>query len=234
MIWLTFFTIHTTASVIVIFILGAIIGSFLNVVIYRYPIMLTRQWNAECMEQLKQPVSHHTATFNLWIPRSHCPHCKHTLPFWLNTPILSYLILNGKCGFCREKISIQYFLVEILTAMLSVAVFLQFGITWQTVALLIFTWGLIASSCIDIQYQFLPDTITYSLLWLGLLLSTQHLLIDSTEAIMGASIGYLFLFSTFLALMISVVLLLFKKLHKGSPISFGPYLAIAGWYTALY
>lgn len=192
--WIQLLSTHSLMSAIFIFILGATIGSFLNVVIYRYPIMLKQEWEAECMELLNQPSSASTDKFNLTTPRSHCPHCKHAIPFWLNIPLLTYIIKQGKCAFCHTKIAFRYFLVEMLTAFLSVIVFLRYGATPQTSILLILTWGLIALAFIDFENQFLPDPITYTLLWLGLLVSTNHLFISPKSAIFGAIFGYLFLF----------------------------------------
>ena len=264
-----------TTSIIFVALFGAIIGSFLNVVIYRYPIMLEREWDEQCLEQLKQPASKKSDTFNLCSPRSHCPHCKKQIPFWLNIPIVSYLFLRKKCAHCHAKISSQYFFVEIISALLSVIVFLHFSISLQTVEVLIFTYGLIVLSFIDFNHQFLPDPITYILLWLGLIVSTQHIFTSPTQAIFGAITGYLFLwiiaklyivvrkkegmglgdckmlammgawvgtmsllnvllFSTVLALIISLILMLFKKIEGAKPIPFGPYIAIAGWCTVIY
>lgn len=180
--------------IIIIFIVGAMAGSFLNVVIYRYPIMLEREWRKDCLALLKKPESENAAAFNLCVPRSHCPQCKTKIPFWHNIPIISFLLLRGQCFQCHAKISWQYFLVEVITAMLSVLVYLKLGLSDQAAVLLIFTWGLIALSFIDFNHQFLPDPITYFLLWLGLLISTQHFFINPTQAIFGALIGYLFLY----------------------------------------
>src|SRR3990167_7154125 len=193
--WILFFTTHSHAAAIVIFFIGATAGSFLNVVVHRYPIMLKREWHAECMAFLNKPLPEHTADFNLFLPRSHCSHCKRTLPFWLNIPIFTYLVIGGRCAFCHEKISMRYLFVEIITAFLSVAVFLRFGITPQMGIILLLTWRLIALSFIDFENHFLPDSITYSLLWLGLFASTYSLFISPQNAINGAIFGYLFLYA---------------------------------------
>lgn len=182
------------SMIILIFILGAIAGSFLNVVIYRYPIMLEREWRKDCLALLKKTESESAAAFNLYVPRSHCPHCKTKIPFWHNIPIMSFMLLRGKCFRCHKKIAWQYFFVEMLSAITSVLVYCQFGLSDQTAMLLIFTWGLIALSFIDFNHQFLPDPITYFLLWLGLFISTQHFFITPEQAIIGALVGYLFLY----------------------------------------
>lgn len=193
--WIYFFIAHPLVASIIIFFIGATVGSFLNVVVYRYPIMLKREWHAECMAFLNKPQPEHAAEFNLFLPRSHCTHCKRTLPFWLNIPILTYFVIGGRCAFCLEKIPVRYLLIEITTAFLSLAVFLRFGITPQTGVILLLTWGLIALSFIDLENHFLPDSITYSLLWLGLFASTYPLFISPKNAIDGAIFGYLFLYA---------------------------------------
>lgn len=193
--WIFFFTTHVLTASIIIFIIGATVGSFLNVVVYRYPIMLKHEWHTECMLFLNKPLPKDSSTVNLFFPRSHCTHCKRTLPFWLNIPILTYLIIRGQCAFCHKEISIKYLLIELITAFLSVVVFLRYGITPQTGIMLLLTWGLIALSFIDFDNHFLPDSITHSLLWLGLFASTHHVFISPKSAIMGAIVGYLFLYA---------------------------------------
>ncbi len=193
--WIFFFTTHTLAASMIIFIIGATVGSFLNVVVYRYPIMLKQEWQAECLSFLNKPLPKNSSRLNLFFPRSHCTHCKRTLPFWLNIPIFTYLIIRGQCAFCHKKISIKYLLIELVTAFLSVAVFLRYGITPQTGVMLLLTWGLIALSFIDFDNHFLPDSITYSLLWLGLFASTHHIFISPKNSIIGAIVGYLFLYA---------------------------------------
>lgn len=273
--WALFITEHFTASVIFVAIFGAMIGSFLNVIIYRYPIMLMREWDNTCRGQLNEPTLKKQEPFNLCLPRSHCTTCKKIIPFWFNIPIISFLFLRGKCAYCRAPISLQYWLVEFISAIATVIVFLHFSISLLTFEVLIFTYGLVILGFIDFNYQFLPDLITYILLWLGLAVSTQRFFTYPFQAIYGAMIGYLFLwliakgylllrkkegmglgdckllamigawvgatslldvllFSTALALIISTVLLLFKKIEHHKPIPFGPYIAIAGWYTVVY
>lgn len=270
-----FISNHYTEALILFFIFGAIIGSFLNVVIYRYPIMLMRQWDSECREHLNQTLSEKAAPFNLCVPRSHCPQCKKQIPFWFNIPIISFLLLRGKCAYCHQTISLQYFFVEMISAITTVIVFQHFALSLQTPMLLLFTYGLIALSFIDLDYQFLPDAITFLLLWLGLIVSTQHIFTDPTDAIFGAIAGYLILWliaklyllirkkegmglgdckmlamigawvgitallnvlliSALLALFVSLILLLCKKMDINKRIPFGPFIAIAGWCTVLY
>ncbi|PIZ04617.1 MAG: prepilin peptidase [Gammaproteobacteria bacterium CG_4_10_14_0_8_um_filter_38_16] len=212
---------------VLIFIFGAVVGSFLNVVIYRYPIMLEHEWTQASLMHLKQSLPEKSNIFNLWAPRSHCPHCKTQIPFWHNIPIISFLLLKQKCAHCHQKISARYFFVEILTAILSVIVYLKLGLTWQTAMTFILTWGLIALSFIDLKHQFLPDPITYFLLWLGLFISTQHLFISMAHSIYGALIGYLFLF------VIAKSYLLFRK-KEGMGLGDCKMLAMIGaWVGAI-
>src|SRR3990167_7295360 len=157
--WILFFSTHTTIALIFVFIFCAMIGSFLNVVIYRYPIMLEHEWRHECLTELNLPLPENTLPFNICFPVSHCPHCKKSIPVWFNIPILSYLLLRGKCHHCKTTISLQYFLVEILTPLLSILVILKFGFTLPALTVLLLTWGLIVLSFIDLKHQFLPDPI---------------------------------------------------------------------------
>jgi len=182
--WLLFFFV---------FITGAITGSFLNVVIYRYPIMLKTQWRKECAAFLNQATETEAMTFNLFLPRSHCPHCQTMIPIWHNIPIVSFILLLGKCRNCKNPISLRYPIVELLTAILSVVIVAKFDLSWITLAIWIFTCGLIILSFIDWQHQLLPDNLTLALLWLGLICATQNLFITPTSAVLGATIGYMFL-----------------------------------------
>src|SRR3990167_6543738 len=134
---------------ILFFILGAIIGSFLNVVIYRYPIMLIREWDTECREHLNLSPAEKSTSFDLCVPRSHCPHCEKQIPFWLNIPMISFILLRGKCAFCHHKISFKYFFVEMISALTTVIVFQHFGLSLQMPEFLLFSYGLIVLSLID-------------------------------------------------------------------------------------
>lgn len=179
-------------------VLGLIIGSFLNVVIHRLPIMMQREWEHECREMLGQePPEEPTEPFNLNRPRSRCPHCGHAITAWENIPIVSYLFLKGRCAGCQAKIRLRYPLVEAITGILSVVVALHFGFGWQAAAAMLLTWVLIALSLIDFDVQLLPDNITLPFLWLGLLLSLWGLFTDPQSAIIGAAAGYLSLWSVY-------------------------------------
>ena len=174
------------------------VGSFLNVIIYRLPIMLQRGWKQECQEFLELPISEQSPeTFNLALPGSHCPACNAEIKAWQNVPILSYLLLKGKCAYCQTSISIRYPLVEALTGVLSIIAAYQLGGQIETLFALILTWTLIALSGIDFDHQLLPDNITLPTLWLGLLLSLFNIFTDSVSSITGAIAGYLFLWTIY-------------------------------------
>jgi len=187
------------------FVLSLLIGSFLNVVIHRLPIMLDRQWRDHARELVAPSADAAVKTetlpegpFNLLVPRSRCPHCHAEIKAHQNIPILSYLLLGGKCAHCKARISARYPIVELGTAVLSAAVVWHFGWHWQTLAALLLTWALIALTVIDLDHQLLPDIITLPLLWLGLLLSlgwhaglTPPAPTDPRSAILGAAAGYL-------------------------------------------
>ncbi len=168
---------------------GLVWGSFLNVVVHRLPRMLERDWLAA--SQIPTSTDKLPSPYNLLWPGSHCPACHHTIRPVENIPLLSYLILRGRCAGCGRRISWRYPLVECLTALLSVLVYLRFGWTPETLAALILTYGLISLSFIDIEHQLLPDAITLPLIWLGLILSLLPLFADSHASIVGAVAGYL-------------------------------------------
>ncbi len=181
-------------------VLGLIIGSFLNVVIYRLPIMLDRKWREQCQELIKagrssqeahpSKVSSEEEAFNLIRPRSRCPHCGHPISALENIPVLSFLWLKGKCSACGQPISWRYPAVELLTAILSLAVAWRFGFGAAALGGLILTWSLIALAFIDYDRQLLPDDITLPLLWLGLLLNSFAVFTSLQSAVIGAVAGY--------------------------------------------
>jgi leader peptidase (prepilin peptidase)/N-methyltransferase len=179
------------------------IGSFINVVVYRLPIMMERQWRCDCrellIEELKSNVGSESIEeqFNLVKPDSTCPKCSTPIKPWHNIPVVSWLILKGRCAYCTNSISIRYPLVETFTAVLSLAVAYKFGVSWQTVAALLFTWWLIALSLIDLDTMLLPDELNYQLLWGGLLISLLPFQVDMGQAILGAAVGYLSLWSVY-------------------------------------
>ncbi len=174
-------------------LIGLIIGSFLNVVIFRYPKMLAQQWQKECMEYLKQPRIYQPRRYNLNTPRSHCTQCHQTLKPWHMIPIVSYLFLQGRCAFCKKTLSALDPIIELLAAIVAVIMIYKFGFSWPGLLAVFFSWGLIVLSFIDIQKQLLPDNITLSLLWLGLFANASSFYTSPTEAIFGVLIGYLML-----------------------------------------
>jgi leader peptidase (prepilin peptidase)/N-methyltransferase len=182
-------------------VLGLMIGSFLNVVIYRLPLMMEADWRMQCHEFLDLPVpsaaKNAFAVFNLAKPSSHCPHCKHALGAGENVPVLSYLLQRGKCKHCKAPISARYPIMETVTGLLSMLVAIKFGFVWLTLAALVLTWALIALTMIDVDHQLLPDDITLPLLWLGLLVNTQGLLVPLQSAVWGAIGGYGLLWSVY-------------------------------------
>ncbi len=180
------------------FIIGAFIGSFLNVVIHRIPAMLERQWKSECQEFLNPDIEAPVLPkYNLSVPRSHCPACDHQVKAIENIPIISYLFLRGKCSSCGIKISIQYPFVELLTAVFTIIVVWKFGFSLQAIGGVIITWFLIALSGIDIKTQLLPDNMTLPLLWLGIIFNLFDTYTDLSSSVLGAIFGYLALWSVF-------------------------------------
>ena len=181
-----------------LFVFGATVGSFLNVVIYRLPVMMQREWRHDCLEFLEQPAEAGSDKFNLSTPRSRCGHCAHQITALENIPIISYLVLCGKCSSCKTRISPQYPLVELFTALVSVVVGWHFGVSLQALAALFLSWCLIAASGIDIGHKLLPDSITLPLLWLGILLSLFNVFVDLESSVIGAMTGYMTLWSVFI------------------------------------
>lgn len=185
---------HTWLLLVIIGVLGLMVGSFLNVVIHRLPIMLERDWQQQCFEFINQSVDmkKHDDHFSLSYPASHCPFCHTKLTIWQNIPVVSYFLLGGRCATCNQKIPFRYVLVEILSCFLSVVAAYQFGVSIELVAVLLLTWFLIAISFIDLEHQLLLDTLIYPLLWLGLFFSCFNLFATSHDAILGAILGYAF------------------------------------------
>ena len=177
------------------------IGSFLNVVIYRFPKILQRGWYYECREFLAEEIKSIPAKdipeITLSIPASTCPSCGHKIRFYENIPVISWLFLKGKCSQCKTKISFRYPAVELATAILSTIVAIHFGVTLTTLMVLILTWGLISLTLIDFDHMLLPDQFTLPLMWLGLLFNLYGGIVAIDQAVIGAAVGYLSLFSIF-------------------------------------
>lgn len=180
-----------------IFVLGLLVGSFLNVVILRLPVMLEQAWRLSAAEILDQQLDGDTAQTDLVKPPSACLACGARIKPWHNIPVLSYLLLRGRCAACGAGISIQYPLVELATALLSATVAWLYGAQLACAFALVFTWALIALTAIDWRTQYLPDAITLPLLWLGLIASLTGGFATPTDAIVGATAGYLLLWSVY-------------------------------------
>jgi leader peptidase (prepilin peptidase)/N-methyltransferase len=204
-----------------ILFLGLSVGSFLNVVAYRLPLMMERDWKNDCHEflELAPPtVDQRLASLNLATPASACPNCGHNLHVWENIPVLSYLFLKARCSSCGTKISAQYPLVELLTGIASLSVAYSFGLTLQTLAALFFTWVLLALTLIDLKKQLLPDSMTLPLLWSGIFLSFFELFTELKSSVIGAMAGYLILWCVYH---------LFKLLTKKEGMGFGDFKLLA-------
>jgi len=174
-------------------LLGLMVGSFLNVVIYRLPLMMEQALYRECQECLGTPATDTGIPehFNLLTPASRCPACGHHIRWIENIPVISFLFLRGKCAECGTAITWRYPAVETITAILSTTAALHFGYSMQLLAALVFTWAMVPLFLIDFDRQILPDTITLPLLWLGLFCSLNGIFIDSHASITGAAAGYL-------------------------------------------
>ncbi len=184
-------------------LVGLAIGSFLNVVIYRLPVMMQNEWRSECKillaDSLKSEDNNTTepTTFNLATPASTCPSCKSKIKAWQNIPVISWLLLKGKCASCKNRISIRYPAIELLTAIASVSIALVFDVTEITFVYLLVTWALVALIFIDIDHMLLPDQITIPLLWFALIASVFGITIPPEQAIIGAAVGYLSFWSVY-------------------------------------
>lgn len=205
---------HPTLFAGAVFVLGLLVGSFLNVVIWRLPIMLDREWRTQAAELLHAadgapqaagtPAPPSAEPFNLLRPRSNCPACKAPIKAWQNIPLISWLILRGKCAACKSPISARYPLIELTTGILSAAVAWHFGFGPAAACALLVTWALIALTGIDVDHQLLPDDITLPLMWAGLLAAVvigpiggSPLPVSPRDAILGAIAGYLSLWLVF-------------------------------------
>lgn len=180
-----------------VFVFSLLIGSFLNVVIYRLPKMLEKNWRAECEILLEHKPSEDTQVFNLVQPASTCPHCQHKIKPWFNIPLIGWLILKGRCAQCSQPISVRYPLIELFTGLLSLVAAWQMGVTLETLWALIFTFALVCLFFIDMDTMLLPDEITMPLLWLGLLVNISGTFVGLSDAVIGAVVGYMSLWSIF-------------------------------------
>lgn len=186
---------------VVVFVLafGLIVGSFLNVVIYRLPVSMLKSWKRECEEflQANQDLDASDGQFNVAFPASHCPRCKASIKPWQNIPVISFLLLRGRCANCQCRIALRYPLVEITTGLLTLFCFYRFGISLEGMLVAVLTWCLIALTMIDIDHKLLPDNLTLPLMWLGLLANSQGVFTDLQSSVIGAAAGYLTLWTVF-------------------------------------
>ncbi|RLA09131.1 MAG: prepilin peptidase [Gammaproteobacteria bacterium] len=197
----TLFTSSPQLFAIALIPLGLVVGSFLNVVIYRLPVMLERQWRAQAQDflDIESPTSDQP-TFNLATPASTCPHCNTAIKAWQNVPVISYLLLKGQCAHCSARISARYPLVELFTALLTAIVGFHFGFGLYAALAVLLTWCLVTLIFIDIDHMLLPDNITLPLLWLGLLIALLGWgPVNLKDALVGAMFGYLILWSVYWA-----------------------------------
>ena len=182
-------------------LLGLVVGSFLNVVILRLPRRMQAELAEACADLRKEqaePLPNRWFGLDYLItPASTCPHCGHAIRAWENIPVLSYLLLRGRCSNCLTPISMRYPLVEAVTGLLSLGVVMHFGATPAALAALVLLWGLVALTVIDLDEQLLPDQLTLPLLWLGLLVNIGGLFTDLSSAVIGAAAGYLSLWLVF-------------------------------------
>ena len=212
-----------TIFIVCSLVVGCLVGSFLNVVIYRYPIMLERDWQHQATEIL-QPEKEHTTNqpterFDLIKPDSRCPKCQHKIRAWENIPVISWLMLRAKCSQCSSPISVRYPLIELLTGILTALIAAYFGYSILALFAMLAIWLLIAMSFIDLDTTLLPDTLTLPFLWLGLIASTINPEISPTDAIWGAVFGYLSLWSVFWG---------FKLLTGKDGMGYGDFKLLAG------
>lgn len=212
-----------------VFLFSLMIGSFLNVVIHRLPIMLEREWQAEYLSYFNPETQlQQEERYNLMVPRSACPHCGHAITAMENIPLLSWLWLKGRCRECQAPISARYPLVELLTALLSLVVAATFPPGWGLLAALLLTWVLVALTFIDLDKMLLPDQLTLPLLWGGLLFNLAGGFVPLADAVIGAMAGYLVLWSLYWA---------FKLLTGKEGMGYGDFKLLAalgawlGWQT---
>lgn len=218
-----FAIIHPLTTYILFGLFCLAIGSFLNVVIYRLPLMLQAEWSSQCRILLHLP-EEPANNINLFYPRSFCTNCNKLIPFWHNIPIFSYLILRGHCSQCRKAIPLRYLWVELTCFLLSLFAAYFFGFHLSLIFALLFIWLLLCLCVIDLQHQLLPDSLTISLLWLGLIANTQHLFTSLPNAVWSAVGAYMALW-----LFIKLFYLITKKIGMGNG-DFKLFAAFGAWF----
>lgn len=221
-------TYHPYFMYCAVAIISLAIGSLLNVVIYRLPIMLQAEWREQCCELLDIKDKSKKQKLNLFLPRSFCPNCKNQVKAWQNIPLLSYLFLGGRCHYCKTPISIRYPFVELLTMLLSLYASWHFGFTIQLPFVLLGIWLLIALIFIDLDHQLLPDNLTLSFLWIGLLANTQNLFVSLPVAVLSCAGAYIGLW-----LFIKLFYLITGKIGMGHG-DFKLFAAFGAWFGWVY
>lgn len=205
-----------------VFILSLMVGSFLNVVVYRLPKMLQKEWYQDCREYLAEEVKDipekEFPTLTLSKPASSCPHCQHKIKFYENIPVISWLLLKGKCSACKAPISARYPIVEFITALLSLVVAHHYGASMTALWVIILTWSLISLTLIDLDHMLLPDQLIFPMLWLGLLINIDGAFVPLSDAVIGTVAGYMSLYSIFW---------LFKALTGKEGMGFGDFKLVA-------
>jgi leader peptidase (prepilin peptidase)/N-methyltransferase len=192
-----FLSLNPLAFTITALVIGLLIGSFLNVVVWRLPKMLEREWRLQAHDVLDLPPEAPGPVYNLILPHSECPDCGHRIRAWENIPVLSYLFLRGRCSNCATSISKRYPLTELACGVLSAFVAWHFGFGWQACMVLVLSWGLLAMSLIDAEHQLLPDVLVLPLIWLGLIVNSFGLFVSLHDALWGAVAGYMALWTVF-------------------------------------
>lgn len=217
----TFFQTYPDFFVFCMVLLGLAVGSFLNVVIYRLPIMMERDWREQCRQLLEidsKDTGESDRTFNLFLPRSRCPHCGKTISARDNIPVVSYCLLRGRCRYCSQRISIRYPLIELLSGVVTGLLAWHFGFHLQFLFAAILSWSLICLSFIDLDHQFLPDDITLPLLWLGLIINMFGIYTDIYSSLSGAVLGYSVLW---------IIFVVFKLLTGKEGMGYGDFKLLA-------
>ncbi len=219
---------NTTLMYFFIAIVSLAIGSLLNVVIYRLPIMLQSEWKSQCCALLDVTNEEESEKINLFLPRSFCPNCKAQVKSWQNIPVISYLFLKGRCFYCKHVISMRYPLIELITMLISLYASWHFGFTWQLLFALFGIWILIALFFIDLDHQLLPDSLTLGFLWLGLIANTQNLFTSLPMAVLSCVGAYVGLW-----LFIKIFYLFTGKIGMGHG-DFKLFAAFGAWFGWAY
>lgn len=218
MFLVNFLQTHASAFYITLFVLGLVIGSFLNVVAYRLPRRLQQEWKSECSTLLGVAPPEKNERWGIVRPRSRCPHCGHAISTLENIPVISFLALRGKCSACKAPISLRYPIIELLTAVCTMLLGLRFGLGIQVAGAAVLTWSLIALSAIDLDVKLLPDDITLPVLWMGILANMSGLFTDVDSSLIGVMAGYLLLW---------VVYQIFKLLTGKEGMGYGDFKLLA-------